>query len=390
MTNTNTRLLADIRQLAPQFAARAAEFEAQRRIPPDVVEIFRSIGIFRMFVPHSHDGMELDLLSGLEVISTLARIDGSLGWAAMVGGTATLATPLLPRETYDLIYRNGPDVTFAGTAQPSGTAERAPGGWRVTGRWSFASSCENADWMFAACIMTEDGKPLPGPAGAEGPPLMRGLVLPSRDWQIEDTWYVAGLKATGSHHIALKDAFVPDANLLDIFAGVPCQPGPLYQALLPVIPLMHDAVHVGIAEGSLDDLVAMARTGRQQLRAAVSMQESEIFQYQLGRTAADVRAARTALQAQAASHWQHALAGTLKTPELTVEATQSGVWISATCCRAVDACFTLGGGSALYESSPLQRRLRDMHTAAQHASVQQRHYVDGGRLLLGKLPPTTE
>ena len=77
--------------------------------------------------------------------------------------------------------------------------------------------------------------------------------------------------------------------------------------------------------------------------------------------------------------------GTLKTPELTVEATQSGVWISATCCRTVDACFTLGGGSALYESSPLQRRLRDMHAAAQHASVQQRHYVDGGRLLLGKL-----
>lgn len=173
--------------------------------------------------------------------------------------------------------------------------------------------------------------------------------------------------------------------MLDLFDGVPCQPGPLYQALFPVIPLMHDAVHVGIAEGALDDLVTMARTGRQQVRAAVPMQKSEIFQYELGRAAADVRAARAALQVQAASLWQHALAGTLKTPELTVEATQSAVWISATCCRAVDACFALCGGSALYESSPLQRRLRDMHTAAQHASVQQRHYVDGGRLLLDKL-----
>lgn len=302
MTNTNTRLLADIRRLAPQFAARAPEFEAQRRIPSDVVEIFRSIGIFRMFVPRSLDGMELDLPPALEVISALARIDGSLGWAAMVGGTPTLATPLLPRETYDLLYRNGPNVTFAGTAQPSGTAERAPGGWRVTGRWSFAGSCEYADWMFAVCIMTEDGKRLPGPAGAEGPPLIRGFTQPARDWQIEDTWYVAGLKAAGSHHIALRDVFVPDANLLDIFAGVPCQPGPLYQALFPVIPLMHHAVHVGIAEGALNDLVAMARAGRQQLRAAVSMQESEIFQYELGRIAADVRAARAALQAQAASH----------------------------------------------------------------------------------------
>jgi alkylation response protein AidB-like acyl-CoA dehydrogenase len=95
---------------------------------------------------------------------------------------------------------------------------------------------------------------------------------------------------------------VPEANVLDLFDGVPCQAGPLYQALFPVIPLMHHAVHVGIAEGALNDLVAMARAGRQQLRAAVSMQESEIFQYELGRTAADVRAARAALQAQAASH----------------------------------------------------------------------------------------
>ena len=133
---------------------------------------------------------------------------------------------------------------------------------------------------------------------------MRGFVLPARDWQIDDTWYVAGLKATGSNHIALQDTFVPEANVLDLFDGVPCQPGPLYQALFPVIPLMHDAVHVGIAEGALDDLVTMARTGRQQVRAAVPMQESEIFQYKLGRAAADVRAARAALQAQAASLWQ--------------------------------------------------------------------------------------
>jgi hypothetical protein len=104
MTNTNTQLLADIRQLAPQFAARAAEFEAQRRIPPDVVEIFRSIGIFRMFVPRSLDGMELDLPSGLEVISALARIGLVAGASPDAGrspAVANMRTGCSPSASHD-------------------------------------------------------------------------------------------------------------------------------------------------------------------------------------------------------------------------------------------------------------------------------------------------
>jgi alkylation response protein AidB-like acyl-CoA dehydrogenase len=91
---------------------------------------------------------------------------------------------LLPRETYEQVYQNGPDAIIAGSSQPAGTAEAAAGGWRVNGRWPFASGCQHADWMFGACVMTEGGKPL---AGEAGPSLVRGFFLPARDWQIEDT-----------------------------------------------------------------------------------------------------------------------------------------------------------------------------------------------------------
>src|SRR5262245_29426992 len=249
MTQTSTRLLADIRQLAPQLAARAGEFEAARRIPPDIVDLLRSIGLFRMFVPRSHDGLELDVPSGLEVIAALARIDGSLGWTAATAAVPPLAAPLLPRATYDAIYSNGPDVHFSASAQPAGTAERTVGGWRVTGRWPFLSGCDFADWIFCVCTMTENGKRLPGPAGADGPPMIRGFALPAKDWMIEDTWYVAGLGATGSHHGVLKDVFVPDDYVVDIIDGVPCQKGAQYQAVFQILPVMHAAVHVGIAEG---------------------------------------------------------------------------------------------------------------------------------------------
>jgi alkylation response protein AidB-like acyl-CoA dehydrogenase len=374
MTARTQRLLANLQELAPGIASRAAEIEAGRRIPPDLVEVLRSIGIFRMFVPQSHGGLELDMPAALEIFGALSRIDGSVGWTAMIGGGCDIFASLLPWNTYEQVYQNGPDVIIAGSAQPVGRAEAVAGGWRVNGRWPFASGCQHADWMFGLCVMTEGGKSLCA---------VRGFFLPARDWQIEDTWYVAGLKGTGSHHITLRDKVVPAENFFDLANGVPCVPGPLYQAVLQLLPLMHSANSIGIAEGALDELVELANTGRQQLQAAVPMRDSETFQGELGRIAAELRAARAFLQIQAASHWRHALAGTLKDEALLTQVTQTAIWIANTCVRAADACFALAGSSALYETSPLQRRLRDLHVAAQHQSAQQRHYVKAGKLLLG-------
>jgi alkylation response protein AidB-like acyl-CoA dehydrogenase len=137
-----------------------------------------------------------------------------------------------------------------------------------------------------------------------------------------------------------------------------------------------------VAGSALDELVELANTGRRQQRALAPMRESEMFQGEIGRVEAELKAARALLQVEAASHWGHALAGTLKGEALLKQGTQTGIWITTTCVRAADACFALGGSSALYESSPLQRRLRDLHVAAQHAIVQQRHYAGSGKLLL--------
>ena len=378
---TVERMLGDVRDLAPAIIVRVAEFESERRIPLDLVERLKAIGIFRMLVPRSHGGLEFDLPSALEVIGALARIDGSIGWTAMIASGASVFTALLSREIYEQVYGNGP-VMLAGSIQPAGTAEPSGTGWRVNGRWPFASGCLHADWIAGFCIMTEGGKPLTGPAGEGGPPLIRGFVLPARDWRIEDTWHVAGLKGTGSNHVALEDALIPAANFFDLSDGTPCLPGPLYKALPQILPLLHGASTVGMAEGALDDLIALANTCRQQFRAPAPMRESEFFQGELGRVAADVRAARAFLQVQAQSHWKHALDGTLKDDALLKQGTQAGIWLATTCVRVADACFALGGGSALYEASPLQRRLRDLHVAAQHAVVQQRHYVDAGKLVL--------
>jgi indole-3-acetate monooxygenase len=381
------RLLADIRKLEPQIRSRACDIEATRRISPSLVKALRSIGVFRMAMPRSHGGFELDLPAVLEILTALSKIDGSVGWTMAIASGGDLFAPLLPRDTYDEVYRAGPDVVLAGSSQPAGTAEATAGGWRVTGRWPFASGCQHADWMLGLCIMSERGKPLLDAAGA---PLIRGFVLPAHDWVIEDTWYVAGLRGTGSHHISLKDALVPAENFFDLMKGEPWLPGALYRGVRSLLPLLHASVSVGIAEGAVDELVELANTGHHQLRAPKAMRDSEVFQHELGRIVGDLRAAQALLQVQAASHWRHALAGTLRDEALVTQGTQTATWIATSCVRVADACFALGGGSALYDTSPLQRRLRDLHAAAQHAIAQQRNYATAGRLILSSAPIGTE
>ena len=384
MANLTNRILADIQALAPEITARAAEIEAARRIPLDLAEKLRSIGIFRALVPRSHGGLELDMPAAIAIMEALCRIDGSIGWITIIGMGSAIFAPLVPREIYEHMYAKGPDVIFSGSVQPAGTAEAVDGGWRVTGRWPFASGCQHADWMFGLCIMSKDGKPLPGPAGDDGPPQTRVFALPASDWQIEDTWYVAGLRGTGSHHISLKDKLIPADKFFDLAASEACLPGPLYQAVPQFIPLVHLPAATGMAAGALDELVQLANTGRQQQRTTAPMRDLETFQHELGRIEADLRAARAYADAQVESHWRHALAGTLKNEALLAEGVQAATWITAACVRIADECFRLGGSSALYETSPLQRRMRDLHAAAQHAAVHQRHYGNSGKLLLAR------
>ena len=383
---TGESLLRDIQELRPVIAARTSEIETSRRIPADIVEALKQAGIFRMFVPRSYGGLELDLPAGFEILVELAKIDSSVGWNAMTSSNGSLFSSFLPQQTSEHIYRNGPDVIFAGATQPVGTAEEAGAGGRlVNGRWPFASGCQNADWIAGFCVAISNGVPLLSEAGR---PQIQAAWLPAHEWQIEDTWHTAGLRGTGSHHVVLKNKLVPVSNFSDLERGGSFLSGPLYRGLPQVLPLLHGASALGMAAAVVGNLVDLASTGRRQVQSPVPMRDSEIFKFELGRLVADLRAARALLQAQVASHWHHAVAGARFGEAQLAESGQAAAWATATCVRVADVCFALAGGSAVYESSPLQRRLRDLHVAGQHARLQQRHYVSAGQQLLTRRDET--
>jgi indole-3-acetate monooxygenase len=368
----------DMSGLKALVLSHVSEAEQNYRISPGVIEAMKSAGVFRMFVPREYGGLELELPRIVQVIRSLSRIDASVGWTAMIGAGSALFATMLPRQMFERIYSGNVNTVIAGSTQLLGRVERRDNGWHASGRWPFASGCQHADWMLGFCKLIESEE------DETKNPQAVVAILPASSWTIEPTWRAPGLKGTGSHHIILDSPAVPNQSFFNLAGAGRWADGPLYAGVPQIIAVLHGAVSLGIAEGALEDLLVIAASGRRQERVAAPMRDTESFQTDLGQIHAAIRAARALLLKQTESHWQHALARNLATDALLVEGSQAAIWTVGTCMNVVDKCFALGGSAALCDESPLQRRMRDIHVAAQHNLMQPRHYVKAGKLLLAE------
>jgi alkylation response protein AidB-like acyl-CoA dehydrogenase len=364
--------LEAVAALAPAITCRSEEIERGRRVPPDLVAELTAAGCFRALVPRSHGGNELDFPSEMRVIEELARADGSIGWTVMIGSLAPVLFGKLPRATFDAVYAEGPDVILAGTIKPSGVATPVDGGFRVSGQWSFASGCQHSHWFVAHCIV-DDGRQPP----------IRMMVLPPADVEIKDTWSVSGLCGTGSHDFVANDAFVP-AERSFVLWDEPCLDVALLRIPeLSLSSLRIGAVAVGIAHGALGEVTDLA-TGKVPLFSDRTLASNPLFQHQLADADAQLRAARTLLYTDADSAWATAVAGTPFTPEHRARIRGTATWVAKTAASVVDTAYTAGGGSSIYDTSPLQRRLRDIHALTQHFAVKLDTFTTAGAVLAGQ------
>ncbi|MBW3615123.1 MAG: acyl-CoA dehydrogenase family protein [Actinobacteria bacterium] len=371
-----------VRALAPAIAKRAEEVEEARRLPLDLLDQLIDAGCFRMGLPRAYGGEELSIVEILRVIEELARADGSVGWTAMIGATTSELFAFLPKQRFDALYASGPDLIGGGTFAPKGIAVPVDGGYQASGRWPFASGSEHCSWLMAHClVLGPGGSPEPGPNGI---PRLRAVVLPAQEFTIVDTWHVSGLRGTGSHDLVLENAFVPHDQTMDIF-GPSQLSEPLFQIpLLGKFALYVAAVGVGIASGALEEVSALAASGKRPAFAPQRIAENPLFQHRLGQADADLRAATALLHAEAETAWAAAVEGRQLPPVARARLRATGAHVAQLAASVVDTTYNLGGGTALYNSCPLQRRLRDIHALTQHAGVAQSSYAAVGAALAGE------
>jgi indole-3-acetate monooxygenase len=360
--------------LAPLVGARAAEVETARRLPADLLDDLVAAGAFRVLLPGSHGGAGADPAAAMEVYETLSRADASVGWSVMIGSGVFRDLVGLPRATFDALYRDGPDVLIAGVFNPTGVAVAVDGGYRVSGRWAFASGCPHSDWLYGNCIEQREG----------ADPAVRTVLVPAGEARIEDTWHVIGLRGTGSHHFTLDNVVVPTAHTCAAFEDEPVIDAPIVGIPVPALFAMAIAsVAIGTARGALDEIMAVA-TSRTPLLASTRTAADPFFQHDLATADTELRAARALMLEIAGNAWEMASAGDELTLEERARIRAAAVWAVSRSTAAVSAAYHAGGGSTLYGDSPLQRRLRDIHAMRQHFLVRPDTLKTAGAILAGQ------
>jgi alkylation response protein AidB-like acyl-CoA dehydrogenase len=305
---------------------------------------------------------------------TLARADGSVGWTVMIGAAAWGDLAALPRPSFDALFTHGPDVLAAGAFNPTGQIVADDGGYRVSGRWGFASGCEHAHWIFANSIE----------GFADGHPQLRIAVFTPDQVTIEDTWDVSGLCGTGSHHFRVEDVFVPADRTFIPLVDHPTIDAPIVRIPPPsIIPLLISSTALGIARGALDEVVQLAAE-KMPLLSPTPLAADPVFHVDLATADTELRAVRALVYEVADEVWAAALAGDELSLDLRARVRAAGVWCAARGAAVVDTAYRSGGGSSLYADSPLQRRLRDIHALTQHFLVRKNTMVTAGAILAGQ------
>jgi alkylation response protein AidB-like acyl-CoA dehydrogenase len=358
--------------LVTRLRAAAAETEQARRLAPELVQAMAEAGIFRMCVPRTLGGGEVEPATMLAVLETLAAADGAAGWCAMIGATSGVVSAYLSDEAAQEIYERA-DLVTGGVYAPQGRAVAVDGGYRLTGRWAFASGCEHCAWLMGGAVIAADGTP----------PAARLMLFPARDARILDTWTVSGLRGTGSHDIAVDDVFVPAGYTVSLTTDRPRHTGPLYA--FPVFGLLAlgiAAVAVGIARQAIDELTRLA-AGKTPTGSRRVLAERAAVQAAVAEAEATLRAARAFLYDAVGEAWTAAQGAGEIAVGHRIGLRLAATYATTSAARVVDLMYNAGGGSVIYAASPLQRHFRDIHVVTQHMMVAPATYELAGRLLLG-------
>lgn len=374
---------ANARALAPTIAAAAARIEAERGLPADLVDALHAARLYRMLVPRSLGGEEAPLPEYVEAIETLARADASTAWC--IGQTSvcsTIAKAMRP-ELAAAIFKSNPRGVLAWGPSGNGKAVVDNCGFRVSGVWSFASGSRQASWLGAHCLVYEaDGAPR---RGADGKPVQRTFVVPRERAAIDDVWHVIGLRGTGSDTYTFTDVPVPQEHAVAYLGLDPAERrehGPLYAfTIYQLYGASFAAVAAGIAGATLDAFCALAQTKTPTGQTAV-LRDNPVIQSQLGLAQTQLAAARAFFYTALAEIWQAAQAGAI-TLEQRVRLRMGCINLSQQSRQVVEATYLAAGATAIFESNPFERRLRDIHAVSQQVQGHLSIYEALGRHFLG-------
>jgi alkylation response protein AidB-like acyl-CoA dehydrogenase len=370
--------------LGPELEVAAEEIERCRELPDPVVEALIERGLFRLLLPRAFGGAELHPAAYVAVIEEIAKHDASVAWCLGQACGCTMTAAYLDPEVAREIFGPKAGIVAWGPPGPA-EARAAPGGYRLTGNWSFASGSHHATWLGAhVAILAPDGTPQRRP---DGGPVVRTLLFPKASATFTDIWHVIGLRGTGSDNYTVTDLFVPEkCTVLREATLKPRQPGLLYAfSSSNMYASGFAGVALGIARSALDAFVELARD-KIPRGAKRTLRDNNVIQAQVSQSEARLGGARAFLLSSLDEIWQEvSVSGRLTTDHNTTIRLAS-TWAIHQAREVVDTVYHAAGATAIFESNPFERRFRDIHTVIQQYQGRQAHFEAVGQALLGLEP----
>jgi alkylation response protein AidB-like acyl-CoA dehydrogenase len=373
--------IARARRLAPLLAAAAPRIDAARELPSDVLDSMHAEGMFRLLVPHSIGGAELDPATYIQCVEAIASGDASVAWCMNQGSGCSMSAGYLDPDVAREVFGGKRDVLAWGMG-PGAKAIRVEGGWRITGNWGFASGSRHASWLGAHCPCFEaDGTPQRHP---DGRPWERTMLFRREIATINDVWQVVGLRGTGSDSYSVRDLFVDDAHTLTRDRPEDRrEPGLIYRfAAMQIYASGFAAVALGAARAALDAFIDLAR-GKTPALTQSALRDSAVIQSAIGIADARLNSARTWL-IHVLRETQDAvkIAGELTTDQ-RMAIRQASTYAIHQAKEVVDVAYHEAGATAIFDTNPFERRFRDVNTVTQQVQGRRSHFETIGQHLLG-------
>ena len=380
---TGEELVARVRELHPLLKKNAAAGEANRRVPDESIKALTDAGLFKIATPKRYGGYETSMRTMMDVSAAVAEADGGTSWVLTLINVNSWMVGLWPQKVQDEIFGADPDARITGAVTPTATTKKVDGGWRVTGKWYYQSGSYHATWAWLAIPVTNDA----GEVVAQG----MGLI-PRTELGFEDTWFVAGMKSSGSNALIAEDVFVPEHRVMLMppavngeYLSEHLDTEPFYRmAFVPVLVLILAAPQLGLGRAALQYVISKAENKPIPATFMTSQKESVGFQLQIAEAARLIDTAHLHAYRAADDIDEAALRGVY--PDVATRARIRSDTGYATECitNAINILLFAHGAGSFADVSPLQRIWRDSSTAARHsATTPQVSYEVYGKNLLG-------
>jgi alkylation response protein AidB-like acyl-CoA dehydrogenase len=379
---TADELIARAAALRPLLERNAPQGDADRRIPDESIDALAEAGLFKITVPRRFGGHEVDVRTKMEVSAAVAEADGATSWIVALVNVCHWMVGLLRDQAQQDIFGADPDARVCGVLAPSPETRRVDGGLVVSGRWPWASGSLHATWCLVGALDRDADGAITGPVLA---------FAPMSELTVEDTWFVAGMKGTGSNTLVADEVFVPDHRLLPMVPAIgneyPTEhvDEVLYRSsFIPVLAIILVGPLLGLARAARDLVIAKAPS------RAISLTS---FEHQSDSVAFQVEVARAAMMVDTA--YLHAM----RSADVIDDAARRGEkldyvtrarvradtgWAGEMARLAIDRFVSAHGASSFADANPMQRIWRDANTAGRHAVVNPNVNLEVyGKALLG-------